>query len=301
MTTSDPTSVPTLRFREALDAVRTELEQLPLDSLKVINLEIPAAVMTTIGCAPQVRALRPRVADELPRFDLTTFDRLETYALAAGQAHAQHLAASAPVEPVQELFDELSSLREVLVSDVTALAKRKLLDGGRLEELRGPLGFKNAAFDVLLLCALLRDHWGAVAGRTGVQVSELDRAERLADRLATAVALRDQGATATGEAAELRQRAFTRFVSAYDQARRAIAYLRWGDGDIDQIIPSLYAGKARRKVEAATEVPTNGNGNGATPPVVTAPTPIQPVNAPAPAPAPGTAPTGMPGNDPFGR
>jgi hypothetical protein len=294
MTSTGPVSVPNLRFRQALDAVRDELAAIPKDDLVGINLEIPSAAMTALGCAPQVRAFRAQIAAELPTFDLATYDKLETYALAAGQAHTQYLAASAPAEPVQDLFDALLELRELLVSDVTALAKRKLLDGARLNELQGPVGYKNVAFDVLLLCAMLRDHWSAVAGRTGVQPSELDRAEILADRLATAVALRDQGAAATSEAAELRVRAFTRFVKAYDQARRVLTFLRWNEDDVDTVIPSLYAGRGGRRKHEPASVAASHDGANAQQPVAAAPA-AESATATAPRPAS----SGMPGDEPF--
>ncbi len=307
MTTTVPGTSPTpavaaLRFREAFESVRDELAALPAADLLPLNLDIPSAVVTALGCGPELKDHRARIVEELPRFDVRQFDKLETYALAAGQAHTQHLIASSPAEPIADLVAELTKTREVLVSDVSALAKRNLLDGTRLAELRGPNGHKNVAFDVLLLASLLRDNWSTIGGRTGVQVSELDRAEQAADRLASAVGFREQGPGVASASAETRQRAFTLFVQAYDQVRRAVSYLRWDHGDADRIVPSLYAGRGgRRRGEPETDVPTptNGNGNGATPPVVTTPAPIQPVNAPAPAPV--TAPTGMPGNDPFGR
>jgi len=308
MTTSGPASVPNLRFRQALDSVRAELAEIPEGDLNQINLDIPAAVMITMGCAQQLRDYRPRIAG-LPDFDIDAFDKIEVYALALGQSHAQYLAASAPPEPVQELYEELSQLREVLVSDVTALAKRKLLDGRRLGELKGPPGYKNVAFDVLLLCALIRDHWTAVSGRTAVAVSEIDRAEVLADRLATAVAVRDRGAAATSEAAELRIRAFTRFVSTYDQARRAISYLRWTEEDVDTIIPTLYGGKGKRKHDVTAEAAAKMDEGAATPPpaavaagpVTTTPTAAAtPLTAaPIAAAAAPSATAGMPDDDPF--
>lgn len=90
-----------------------------------------------------------------------------------------------------------------------------------------------------------------------------------------------------------RQQAYTLFVNAYDQIRRAISFLRWDQGDADEIAPSLFGGKKRR---AATE---------AEPPVDSAPTPTTGaaaatgpvVNA---AGAGGTtAAVGLPGSDPF--
>ena len=64
------------------------------------------------------------------------------------------------------------------------------------------------------------------------------------------------------DAGDIRQRLFTLFVNAYDQARRAVGYLRWNEGDADQIAPSLYAGRSngRRKADQP-DPPTPAAGN----------------------------------------
>ena len=45
------------------------------------------------------------------------------------------------------------------------------------------------------------------------------------------------------EAQRTRQRAFTLFVHAYDDARRVISFLRWNEGDVSTYLPSLYQGR----------------------------------------------------------
>ena len=47
-------------------------------------------------------------------------------------------------------------------------------------------------------------------------------------------------------ATENRLRAFTLLVRSYDAVRRAIAYLRWRQGDSDHFAPSLWAGRGGR-------------------------------------------------------
>jgi hypothetical protein len=201
----------------------------------------------------------------------------------------------------QELSEQLTQLRETLVIDVTALEKRGLIDG-RLGELRGAVGYKNLAFDVLLLSTVLRESWSKIEGKTGVQLAELDCADTLADRLVTAVGVREQGKSALSAAVEARQRAYTLFVNAYDEVRRAVGYLRFNHGDLEKIAPSLYSG---RKPHRPEEEPIAGGAAVApgTPPGVT------PAATPPAAPPTGangsnggaaTAP-GMPGADPFGR
>ena len=91
--------------------------------------------------------------------------------------------------------------------------------------------------------------------------------------------------------ADMRQRAFSLFVNVYDQARRAVSHLRWNEGDVDDIAPSLYAGR--------NSGPRRKNGDSETPaPVPTAPgTPAS--DGAAPLPESARAPVGMPDSDPF--
>jgi hypothetical protein len=84
------------------------------------------------------------------------------------------------------------------------------------------------AFDLLALVAMFREKWSVLDGRTLIQLAELkDYALLLADRLISAVGEREQTPVQAVDAAERRQRAFSLFVKAYDQARRAIQYVRW--------------------------------------------------------------------------
>lgn len=50
-------------------------------------------------------------------------------------------------------------------------------------------------------------------------------------------------------------RAYSLFVRAYDQCRRAVSYLRWEEGDADDEPPSLFANRGPRKAPAETGAP----------------------------------------------
>ena len=50
-----------------------------------------------------------------------------------------------------------------------------------------------------------------------------------------------------------------------DEVRRAVTYLRWKAGDADDIAPSLFAGRARRKSADDEIVPVVAAPNGAAP------------------------------------
>ncbi len=292
---TDPTTPATQesevpRFRAAYQQLIVEIRALPTSDVIPINIDIPTAVTTALGAMPEIRALRPRMAAEMPQFDIARFDKLEAYTLAAGHAHALWLAASAPTESIDELSQAATASRTLLLSDASALATRGIIDGQRLKDLKGPNSLRNLAFDLFALAAILRDNWTKIEGKTALQLVELEKAETLADRLLTAVGLREQGPAIIAASAENRQKAFTLFVKAYDHARRAVSFLRWDEDDVDTIAPSLYAGRG------------TGHRKNVPPP---APTP------PAPAPTPATTPAnvsrveasapGLPGSEPFAR
>src|ERR1700712_2299539 len=66
----------------------TEIAALPDADEVVLNADIMASVTLVLGVLPGLRALRPDMAEQLPRFNLVRFDKLEKYALALSHAHA---------------------------------------------------------------------------------------------------------------------------------------------------------------------------------------------------------------------
>jgi hypothetical protein len=96
--------------------------------------------------------------------------------------------------------------------------------------------------------------WSAVEGKSPLTLPQLNEYAGKAVELLTSIGLKEQAPAAVGEAASVRQRAFALFIKPYEEARRAVLYLRAGRGDGDDIAPSLYAGRARRKGNAEETV-----------------------------------------------
>ncbi len=230
----------------AFEQVQAELAGVSDEELVPINIDILIAVTTVLGVVGELRGFRAELVAKLPAFDVERFDRLEVYARAAGHAHALHLQVTSNPD-VAPLVDAASALREQLLSDATALARRGLIAGQALESLKGPVGYRNLAFDLSALSSMLRGSWSKLEGKTAIQQGELEQARFFADQLLTAVGLREQGPTTVSASALTRQRAFTLLVKAYNQTRRGIAYLRWDEGDLDRIAPSLYERRASRR------------------------------------------------------
>jgi hypothetical protein len=120
----------------------------------------------------------------------------------------------------------------------------------------------------LALVHVLRAQWVAIGGRTVITLAELDELDVLVPQLLGQLGDRDQAPSQYGEAALNRQRAFTLFVESYAEAHRCVQYLRFHEGDADEIAPSLYAGRG------------NGNHRRAEPTGATGP--LSPGSPPAP-------------------
>lgn len=273
----------TSRFREAYERQLPAMMALDPHELANLNIDVPSVVTLILGVLPKIQPLRAAAKAKLPDFDLSHFDTLEGRTLALAHAHALATSAAAPSQELVALNDEGVQLRASLAKDADALASHGLLEAHRLAELKGPVGYRNVAMDLIALANLVRESWPKIAGKTAITPATVDRADQLADRLLNAVGAHEQAPTVTAEASVIRQRAFTLFVRDYDQVRRAVTYLRWDDGDADAIAPSPYVarGSTHKKAELT-------------------PTP-QPTPSPAPQPAPSAAPVpvGMPGGSPY--
>src|SRR5262249_30275839 len=75
-----PATPATTPFRASYERARDALAAVPASDLIKLNLDLSAAVTIALGALPALRALRARIAHELPGFDLTHLDNLETYA-----------------------------------------------------------------------------------------------------------------------------------------------------------------------------------------------------------------------------
>ncbi|HET9956327.1 MAG TPA: hypothetical protein VFQ61_17585 [Polyangiaceae bacterium] len=244
---------------EAVERLKPRYQALIPEELIQVNLDVPAAIVTVLGALPAIRNLRPSVVEQLPKHDIGLFDSLEDAALALNELHVQFLIATRPTDDLEQLLSEATQLRDLLLSDVTALTKRGLIEGNHLDELKGPIGYKNLAVDLNILYVALRSSWAKIQGKSAVTEAELDRAGKLQQRMMRVVGFRELGASAMATSNDLRQRAFTYFMRAYDDARRVVTYLRWEEDDADTIAPSLYSGRGtgRRKNAEAAGSPGN--------------------------------------------
>ncbi len=300
--TSGPTPATEPRYGAAFTRREAEIRAVDQASLAQVSVDIIAGMASVIGTLPKLRALREQVA-RLPELDLASFDALEDYTLALGAAHGQWMIASTPREALPALGAAAVTVRDTLVADAGALARRGVLTPELVASFKSGVGYRAVVRDLMGLTAMLRDRWDVVSKVSALEESELVAASNLADRIVAALGEREQNPTRTAEAALVRQQAYTLWTRAYDEARRAVAYLRWHQGDADKIAPSLYAGRGagpRAKSDVAQPAPVTTPATSAgTPTTPTSPTTPH-VSAPqAHAAAFTDTVPGLPNADPF--
>jgi hypothetical protein len=291
------------KFHLSFDKTAKERAELSPDQLAPLNVDPQVASTTAIGAVGRLLLVRDQIVTQLPEFDIAQFDRIGTYAEAFAYSHTVFLAASAPSQPIATLAERATQIRELFLSDANALAKRGLIDGKPLDELKGSVGYLNVASDIGVLVRVFRERWQYISTKSAVQIAELDEAELLFERITLAYAERNQTSTAETAASDDRLRAYTLLVNAYDQARRAVLYIRWSEDDGDTIAPSLWAGRGGHgKAKTDVKAPEK--------PVVEEPNAHPPVNGGTQPPANGASPTngappaqpvtpGHPGGSPF--
>jgi len=273
MTTTDSTTSPTSpeatppgtpeTTRRFVDAYkRCESEMLAVDprTFITINLDVPSVVTIALNAVVKIRGLRPQIAEKLSGFDLARFDKLEDYTRALAQAHAMFIGAAAATGTLIELNQEALKVREALVNDAVSLSRHGYIDPTRLDDLSGATGYKNVAFDLLALVGIFHERWSEVASATPVKLDDLHRAEQLAEGMLELLGARESASVKAAQAAEMRQRAFTLFMDAYDDARSAVTFLRWRDGDADEIAPSVYTVRKNGRKREAGAVGSDESG-----------------------------------------
>lgn len=248
----------------AFALVEPEMAALDGGRLATINVDVPRAVVTALGARPALLALRPQILAELPRFPLGSLDKLETYALAAWYAHLLSLPVSPAEDAYKPLVEEATGLRARMLVAAEALAHGGVLDAQHVAQIRSGKGHIDMANDLVALATLFTNEREAVEGKTVVTTAEIERAATLGPELLIALGVRAQTPPRSpSQIADQRKRAFTLLVRAYDECRRAVAYLRWSEGDANKVAPSLFANPPKplksAKAPLAVEAPPPSN------------------------------------------
>jgi hypothetical protein len=147
-----------------------------------------------------------------------------------------------------------------------------LLDAAKIAAIRLGSGYLDAAGDLIALSGLFAAAWSSIEGKTTVTRDDIDLGASIGTDLVRLLAKRDADPEAAQRASDRKVRAYTRFVTAYEEARRAIAFLRWYEGDLESIAPSLFSQKRPRRASTAPSASPQTAPESPAVPAPTAPT-----------------------------
>jgi hypothetical protein len=253
-------------FEEHYERVLPEARLLNKNDVRRVNLEPGTTVAAVLAIAPAIQAYREDMVKNLKDFNIERFDQLEDYAKAFSVAHSRYLSSAAPSNTLKDAYEEGKRLRELLHSDIENLILRRYVNKEALRDYKGLVGYRNVGMELQSLALLLKDHWETLQGKCATYPSELEHALKLSQRLQRGAGERDVKPREVTEEAELRNRMFTLFIDAYNDARRAIQYLRWREGDAFKIAPNLYRNNRPRgkKKQASRENRVEGTNESVT-------------------------------------
>jgi len=251
------------QFEDSYKRIEPEFTTLAPEELAPINMDIASAVATLLFLWAGIQKFRDAIVSGLIGFDIVRFDKILDYAMALGHANTMYLISTQPPDELQAIYDESAAMRETLYMDTKALIHRGLIKAASIEGLKGSVGYQNIAIDLQILASVMKANWPAIQGKCASQLSELDHALKLSTVMFGIVGFRENGSNGQRATTDARARAYTLFTRAYDDARRAIIYLRWHEGDADTIAPSLHPGRSASKKKPSDE--TNASSPATTP------------------------------------
>jgi hypothetical protein len=251
---------------EAYERSRPDLAALTPEEVGRVRLNPTAVVSTVFGALPVLEALGDDIKG-LPHINHPLLGKLYDVTLALYYVSLLVMHASDDKAEVAELLVEGAPLRERLLISAETLVVYGLVDGKQVASIRSGTGHDDTANDLGALAQFYRALDPEVRSKTLVTNADIDRASELSLLVLAALGRRrvgSDGASPTSRYADDKARALRWVVRSYGELRRAVTFLRWHEGDADQLVPSLFAGKRRRSPSAdePTDGPTGEPGEG---------------------------------------
>lgn len=264
---------------DQLASFRSEIEALLDTEVLTPRIDVSAAALIAIGAMPAIEAHRASVLAVFGARGEATLDRLVPVAQGVLLSHAITVANGE--RDVEAMAKEVMDLRNLLYVAASALIERGLASKKSLATLTGGQSYQARVTDTIALASWFGSLPSTVRAQTKITDAELEHAQRAAVSFGAAFAQRDQARAGSSAAARDRARMFTLFSRTYERVRQMLTYVRWFEGDVEQIAPSLYAGRGTRRSNDDVAAPMPAA------PMPAAPTPVSPVSP------------DMPGADPF--
>lgn len=218
--------------------VASEIESVRQEDLPTINFDVVNGASIILGVCDRIMTFRERMA-RLPEFDVQNVDKLKDYTVAAWYVYITNLPEPEPAE-ADALITEVGTLRSKFLMWSIPLVGDGVFDQGAIDKIKEGSGSKDAASDVVAFVGLYRSKWDRCRNNCGIREADLERAALVAPLVFSIVSQREQRQTTpTGEGFTRVRRAWALPERAYDQCRRALAFLRHEEGDMEEIAPNF--------------------------------------------------------------
>ena len=239
------------------DRVANLIRAVPATALRPRNLDIGQLVTAAFRVSPRVQQFEADIA-ALPLSKHALIAAIPDLAHAMSYVLGRVLAASKPVYDVAALAEEGAKVLELISADLRTLMLRGVLPAGALDGVAPSPGYQALAKNLRTISSVARDNWSLIEGRSGLGIEDVKRASEISTAIYQQTAERTNDDPAVAALHLLRDQTFTLLMDAYEELRRAIGYLRYHQGDADDITPSLYAGRGGRPRQGE-KVAANGS------------------------------------------
>lgn len=236
--------------RQAAERLAAEMATVAESDMERVSFDVAAGVTRMLGFWEVFSTYLPTIA-KLEGIDIERVGKLREYALNLLFWQGSATYAAAPRDGLPEIIERGIALRDTTLSDLQSLANHGIIDPVLLENFRGTKEHRKLGQDLIGLSNLVHEHWPVIEGKSPITLTAMDEVARHGEVIMQIVGERERAPMTIAEKVLQRDKAYTLFVRAYDEARRAILYLRWKEEDADMILPSLHKGRrGKRKVES---------------------------------------------------
>lgn len=242
--------------RQAFERTAAIRSATKADDAATIGLDAAFAAGKALWIAPRVATYRPRML-LLPEFDIVHLDQFGDLARALRFAQTELLRRIQRSRQIPGLAAEGWRLRNLLMSYAEALSHKGLIAPELIVRLREGSGYRDLVND---LNVLVEEFLGLPEKYTSpdsaVTRADLDRAAEIAHEIHVHVGNDADTDLSHATLLEERRKLGGLLLVAHGQIRRAITFLRWSEGDVNTLVPSLYVPPGARKTpDVASELP----------------------------------------------
>jgi hypothetical protein len=235
-------------MKQCFDQVLPALKAIPDNEVKKPRVSIDAAASLVLGAIDRLEPYLDDLARLFPN-DANVVKELRTRAFAMLYAWVDNRTALPAPAELPPLVAEGLALRQRLLLSAEVMVAEGAIPAASVAEIRAGSGHLDVGTDLLNLAKLLGRNEKALDETSPKTKALLPEADRLGAMIVVAYGKKEQAKGPDSEPVRMRDRSYTHFFVAFEEARDQLAYLRRKEGDADKILPSIFASKRGRTTE----------------------------------------------------